>query len=127
MNYDTVHSQWFGNQFPQDAAPITAIVDLTMVRQLDVPFARHSLCLGAGGLLAPRAGRAARLGAGAAADLGNPRPCRADRAAFLSAAIEGVLGAGGFVFLPPHRPFERRSGLEEAEILRVLGRADFYL
>ena len=40
INYDTIYSHWFGNQFPADASPITAIVDLTMVRQVDIPWVR---------------------------------------------------------------------------------------
>ncbi|MBS7542264.1 hypothetical protein [Ancylobacter oerskovii] len=127
VNYDTVYSHWFGNQFPHDAAPVTAVVDLTMVRQVEVPFIR-----GVPYAWAPEAFSARERASLGRWQAGRPLPwamlghATADRAAFLSAAME-TLGGDGFAFLPPHRPYERRSGLEAAEIARVLARADLYL
>lgn len=127
INYDTIYSHWFGNQFPADASPITAIVDLTMVRQVDIPLVR-----GVPYVWAPEAFSARERASVRPWEAGRPLPwailghATAERAAFLSAAME-TLGSHGLAFLPPHRPFERRSGFEAAEIARVLGRSDLYL
>ncbi|MCB4769217.1 hypothetical protein LGR54_11435 [Ancylobacter sp. Lp-2] len=127
VNYDTIYSHWFGNQFPADAPPITAIVDLTMVRQVAVPFVR-----GVPYAWAPEAFSARERAAVRPWQPGRPLPwamlghATADRAAFLSAAME-ALGSDGLAFLPPHRPFDRRSGFEATEIARVLARSDLYL
>ncbi|GAB4066256.1 hypothetical protein KHC28_25130 [Ancylobacter sonchi] len=127
VNYDTIYSHWFGNQFPSDAPPITAIADLTMMRQVEAPLVR-----GVPYKWVPEAFSDRERATVRPWEAARPLPwamlghATADRAAFLSAAM-AALGSDGFAFLPPHRPFDRRSGFEAAEIARVLGRADLYL
>ena len=127
VNYDTVFSHWFEKQFPHDASLLTAVVDVTMVRQIEAPFIR-----GIPYAWAPEAFSAREHESINPWQPGRPLPwtilghATADRAAFLSATID-TLGANGFAFLPPHRPFGRESGLEAAEVMRVLARSDLYL
>jgi len=127
VNYDCIHTRYFCRHFTIGLDLITEIIDVGMMPQTDLETIN--------GLPYKWVFEAFSTDELASLERwapGRPVPwaiighANQHRAALVSACIQ-TLSPGGFVFLPPVRPYDAESGFDGERLKHILGKTDLYI
>jgi hypothetical protein len=127
VNFDSLHSHWFGRHLEDRPDYFSDVFDYGLYRQTVQPSVR-----GMTYHFVPESLSRAEQATIVPWHPGRPLPwtmlghATRDRSALIEAILQ-CLPKNGFVFSPPLRPFTERSGLNRAAITRVLRQTDFYI